>query len=148
MSKRKSVTIAALVAASTEAQAAATGGGALPWEAGLGLIVTSMTGPVAYAVSVIGIVIAAGILIFGNDLNAFGRTLIFLVLVASVIVGAANALQTFTGVGATTSNHLMGAIGLFFALTSALTATQELFLRAFRKRDTPSSNVGCCVSEA
>lgn len=131
-------TFAVLMLISSVSFAAATGGGgaALPWEAGLAAIAGSMTGPVAYAVSVIGIVIAAGILIFGNDLNAFGRTVVFLVLVASIIVGAANALQAFTGVGATATTLSVAFTSMFIALAGTMTAVQETLLRVFAKRDT------------
>lgn len=79
---------------------AAVGGGALPWEAPLALIVTSITGPVAYTISVIGIVIAGGMLIFGADLNRFGQAIIYLVLVIGFIVAAVNTMQTLFGAGA------------------------------------------------
>ena len=116
--------------------AAGTGGGAaLPWEGGLTAIVGSFTGPVAYAVSVLGIIIGIGILIFGNDLNAFGRTIVFLILAASVIVTAANTLQIFTGVGATTTTESLGMLALFLSLVAVVTLAQESFLRLFQKSD-------------
>lgn len=118
--------------------AAGTGGGAaLPWEGGLTAIVGSFTGPVAYAVSVLGIIIGIGILIFGNDLNAFGRTIVFLILAASVIVTAANTLQIFTGVGATTTTESLGMLALFLSLVAVVTLAQESFLRLFQKSDKP-----------
>ena len=134
--------IAALMTLSSGAFAAAAGGGAaLPWEGGLTAIVDSFTGPVAYAVSVLGIIIGIGILIFGNDLNAFGRTIVFLILAASVIVTAANTLQIFTGVGATTTAHTISMIGIFMSLVAAMTAAQELFLRLFRKKKKKETEV-------
>jgi type IV secretory pathway VirB2 component (pilin) len=49
---------------------AATGGGGLPWEAPLTTLSNSITGPVAYGASIIGIVGAGGILIFaGGQIN-------------------------------------------------------------------------------
>lgn len=110
------------------------GGAALPWEGGLTAIVASFTGPVAYAVSVLGIIIGIGILIFGNDLNAFGRTIVFLILAASVIVTAANTLTIFTGVGASTTAATLGMLGMFFSLVAGISATQEAFLRLFKKK--------------
>jgi type IV secretion system protein VirB2 len=59
-----------------------------------------VTGPVAFALSIIGIVVAGGVLIFGGDLNGFFRTLIFLVLVMALLVGAQNVMSTFFGRGA------------------------------------------------
>ena len=126
----------ALLSVSGGAFAAATGGTALPWEGGLTAIVTSFTGPVAYAVSVLGIIIGIGILIFGNDLNAFGRTIVFLILAASVIVTAANTLQIFTGVGASTTVHTIGMLGTFLSIVALMSAVQETFLRFFRRNKT------------
>jgi type IV secretory pathway VirB2 component (pilin) len=44
---------------------AATGGAGLPWETPLTTLSNSVTGPMAYAVSLIGIVGSGGILILG-----------------------------------------------------------------------------------
>lgn len=75
-------------------------GGSLPYESWLVNLRNSVTGPVAFALSVIGIVIAGGVLIFGGDLNGFFRTLIFLTLVMALLVGAQNVMSTFFGRGA------------------------------------------------
>ena len=75
-------------------------GGSLPYESWLTNLQNSVTGPVAFALSIIGIVVAGGVLIFGGDLNGFFRTLIFLVLVMALIVGAQNVMGTFFGRGA------------------------------------------------
>ncbi|WP_419612301.1 TrbC/VirB2 family protein, partial [Thiolapillus sp.] len=60
----------------------------------------SVTGPVAFALAIIGIVVAGGILIFGGELNAFFRTIIFIVLVMALIIGAQNMMSNFFGRGA------------------------------------------------
>ena len=73
------------------------GGGGLPYEEWLTTLRQSVTGPVAFAISIIGIVVAGGILIFGGELNGFFRTLIFLVLVMALIIGANNMMTTFFG---------------------------------------------------
>ena len=82
------------------AEAATGAGGALPYETWLNALRTSVTGPVAFAVSIIGIVVAGGMLIFGGELNHFFRSLIFLVLVMALTVGAQNMMGTFFGTGA------------------------------------------------
>ncbi len=80
---------------------ASTGtGGALPYESWLSSLQNSVTGPVAFAIATIGIVIAGSVLIFGGDLNGFFRTLIFIVLVMALIVGAQNMMSSFFGRGA------------------------------------------------
>lgn len=75
-------------------------GGSLPYEGWLTNLRNSVTGPVAFALSIIGIVVAGGVLIFGGDLNGFFRTLIFIVLVMALLVGAQNVMSTFFGRGA------------------------------------------------
>ena len=80
--------------------ATSTTGGGLPYESWLTSLRTSVTGPVAFALSIIGLVVAGGVLIFGGELNAFFRTLVFLVLVMGLIIGANNMMTTFFGAGA------------------------------------------------
>ncbi len=92
--------LALLVLAPNPAWAAEGTGGSLPYESWLTNLRNSVTGPVAFALSIIGIVIAGGVLIFGGDLNGFFRTLIFLVLVMALLVGAQNVMSTFFGRGA------------------------------------------------
>ncbi|MCP4284151.1 MAG: conjugal transfer protein TrbC [Gammaproteobacteria bacterium] len=75
-------------------------GGSLPYESWLTNLRNSVTGPVAFALSIIGIVVAGGVLIFGGELNGFFRTLIFIVLVMALIIGAQNMMSTFFGRGA------------------------------------------------
>lgn len=86
-------------------QAAATGGGSLPYEPWLVQLQNSVTGPVAFSLSLIGIVIAGGVLIFGGDLNGFFRTLIFIVLVMALLVGAQNIMSTLFGKGAVIASN-------------------------------------------
>ena len=75
-------------------------GGSLPYESWLTNLRNSVTGPVAFAISIIGIVVAGGVLIFGGELNGFFRTLLFIVLVMALLVGAQNMMATFFGRGA------------------------------------------------
>ena len=75
-------------------------GGSLPYESWLTNLRNSVTGPVAFALSIIGIVVAGGVLIFGGELSGFFRTLIFIVLVMALLVGSQNMMSTFFGRGA------------------------------------------------
>ncbi len=95
-------TMVALLAAlaASPAAASSSGGGGLPWETPLQTITTSITGPVAFAISVIGVVAAGATLIWGGEISGFTRTLIFVVLVIGLIVAATNILSTLFGVGA------------------------------------------------
>lgn len=81
-------------------QAAVGTGGSLPYEGWLGSLRDSVTGPVAFTFSLIGIVVAGATLIFGGDLNGFFRSFLVLILVMALVVGANNVLSTFFGRGA------------------------------------------------
>lgn len=70
----------------------------LPWETPLTTIRNSITGPVAFVISIIAIVVAGGVLIWGGDLPDFARRLIMLVLVIGLIVSASNVLGLLFGV--------------------------------------------------
>jgi type IV secretory pathway VirB2 component (pilin) len=93
------ILLALFMLAPHPALATPTTGGSLPYESWLTSLRNSVTGPVAFTLSIIGIVIAGGVLIFGGDLNGFFRTLIFLVLVMALIVGAQNMMTSFFGSG-------------------------------------------------
>jgi type IV secretion system protein VirB2 len=97
------------------ADAATGAGGALPYETWLNALRTSVTGPVAFAVSIIGIVVAGGMLIFGGELNHFFRSLIFLVLVMALTVGAQNMMGTFFGTGAVITGLDQGSVSWRYA---------------------------------
>ncbi|MET0090720.1 MAG: conjugal transfer system pilin TrbC [Candidatus Thiodiazotropha sp.] len=92
--------VLAMMIAPNEAHASVGTGGSLPYESWLSNLQASVTGPVAFALAIIGIVVAGGILIFGGELNAFFRTIIFIVLVMALIIGAQNMMSTFFGRGA------------------------------------------------
>ncbi len=96
----------------TDAHAAAAAGGGLPYEAWLTKLQQSMTGPVAFSVSLIGIIAAGGVLIFGGELNAFMRTIVFIVLVMGLLVGANTMMSGLFGAGAVvrfTPKHFNGS---------------------------------------
>jgi type IV secretory pathway VirB2 component (pilin) len=97
-------------------------GGSLPYESWLTSLRNSVTGPVAFALSIIGIVIAGGVLIFGGDLNGFFRTLIFIVLVMALLVGAQNMMSTFFGRGAEIAAVIDNTIQHVQFATSAFTS--------------------------
>jgi type IV secretion system protein TrbC len=82
------------------AQASTAGGGGLPWEQPLQLITQSIQGPVAYAISLLGIISCGGMLIWGGEINEFLRRGIMLVMVISLVVLASNVLSTLFATGA------------------------------------------------
>ncbi len=80
------------------------GGSSMPWDGPLDKIRKSITGPVAFAISLIGIVVAGAMLIFGGELGEFARRAIMLVLVLALIVAANNFLTAlYAANGATIS---------------------------------------------
>jgi type IV secretion system protein VirB2 len=83
-----------------DAYAAGTAGGGLPYESALTRLRASITGPVAFTLSLMGIVGAAGVLIFGGELTGFLRMMVFLVLLIAILVGAQNVLTTLFAAGA------------------------------------------------
>lgn len=86
-----------LVAAIALPELAFASGGAgdadLPFVGVMDKLQQQLTGPFAFSLSIIGIVAAGAMLIFGGDMNGFMRTLIFLVLVIAVIVGGSNIMR-------------------------------------------------------
>lgn len=86
------------VAFSLRMQAAAADN--LPWETPMTAIATSLTGPVAYAIGLIGIAIAGGAMLWGGELTEFGRRVCMIGLVVSVLVFAAPLLSSAFGVNA------------------------------------------------
>lgn len=76
-----------------QAHASAAGGGGLPWETPLQTITRSIQGPVAYAISLLGIIGCGGMLIWGGEINEFMRRGIMLTLVISLVVLASNVLS-------------------------------------------------------
>lgn len=66
----------------------------LPWETPLQTLQSSLSGPVAMAVSIIGIVVCGGMLIWGGEINEFARRGAMLVLVIALLVGSNSVLST------------------------------------------------------
>ena len=89
-----------VVLAPDAAWAPSSGGGGLPWETPLQTIRDSLTGPVAYAISLMGVVVAGATLVFGGEVNDFVRRLIMLVLAISLLVFSTNILSTLFNTGA------------------------------------------------
>ncbi|TFZ62410.1 conjugal transfer protein TrbC [Photobacterium damselae subsp. piscicida] len=74
----------------------------MPWESPLEKVVNSITGPVAFGVSVVGIVAAGASLIFGNaEMSGFIKMLVGLVLIIAFIVLAVNILSSVFGISST-----------------------------------------------
>lgn len=87
-------------------------GGGLPYESWLTDLRNSVTGPFAFTVSVIGIVIAGSMLIWGGELSGFFKTMVYIVLVMALIVGVNNVMSTFFGRGAELASAANPALNL------------------------------------
>ena len=72
----------------------------MPWETPLTKLVLSVTGPVAMAISLLGVAVCGGMLIFGGELGEFTRRAVMLVLVIALLTGAGGVLQTLFGASA------------------------------------------------
>jgi type IV secretion system protein VirB2 len=88
---------ACVLLAAPDAFASAGGGGGLPYENWLDQVRESVSGPFAFAVSIIGIVVAGAVLIFGGDMSGFFRTLVLIVLIMALLVGANNMMSGVFG---------------------------------------------------
>jgi type IV secretion system protein VirB2 len=95
------IVAALILSIADSAYASAGGGGGLPYESALAKLQHSATGPVAFGLSIVGIVVGGGTLIFGGDLSGFFRTMFVLTLVIGILVSSANVLQGLFGAGAT-----------------------------------------------
>lgn len=81
---------------------AGSAGGGLPWDSPLETLSESITGPVAFFVSLIGIVASLVGLVFGGDKSQILKIGTSLVLVISIIVGASSFMQSVFNVSGTT----------------------------------------------
>lgn len=86
-----------LLTALAFAGAVTAGGGAMPWDAGLTALTQNISGPFAGFVALMAVVISGAVLIFGGELQAFGRTMFFVILVAGLILGAAQIIALVGG---------------------------------------------------
>ena len=86
--------------ASGQACASEGVGGGLPYESWLMNLRNSVTGPVAFGIAVISVVVSGGVLALGGDLSGFFRLFIFLVFVMSLVIGAVSLMSNFFGRGA------------------------------------------------
>ncbi len=83
-----------------QALATTTGGAGLPWEAPLQTLADSLSGPVALSISLLGIIVAGAVLIWGGEITHWVRSLVFLVMVISILAFAGPLLSSLFGVSA------------------------------------------------
>lgn len=90
--------LALMLLDASSAFAAMGGSGSLPYESWLSTIVDSITGPVAYGISLLGIFSAgAALVLAGQEMSQFVKSLLFLVMVISFLIGAKEYLSGVMG---------------------------------------------------
>ena len=67
----------------------------LPWNTALDKLVNAFSGRTALLVSMVGIFFAGGMLIFGGDLGNFGKMVMMIVLVGSMMGALSTVASTF-----------------------------------------------------
>ena len=75
----------------------ATKSAGMPWEKPMDKIKASLTGPIAMAISLLGVVVAGVALIFGGEMGDFTRRVIMLVFVIALILSASAFLTALFG---------------------------------------------------
>ena len=73
--------------------------GNLPWEAPLQTLITSLTGPVAFAIAVVGILACGAGLVFGGEMTELLRRLLQVGIAVCLIVFAVQVLNNWIGFG-------------------------------------------------
>jgi type IV secretion system protein TrbC len=66
----------------------------MPWDGSIKTLARSITGPIAYGVALMGVTVAGLLLLWGGEIGEFTRRVIMLVLVVSLIFGAASVIAT------------------------------------------------------
>jgi len=93
------------------ADATSSGAGTLPWEGPLEILRKSVSGPVAFAIALLGIIACGATLIWGGEISEFTRRIVYVVLVVCLIVFANTMLEgaMFSGAVIPTNVAGMGA---------------------------------------
>ena len=95
--------LAAMVLLSGVGAFAQNQGGNLPWEGPLQTLVTSLTGPVAYAISIVAIVALGAGLAFGGEMSESMRRMLQVGIAVCLVVFAAQVMTSWIGSGAETA---------------------------------------------
>ncbi|MCW8176322.1 conjugal transfer protein TrbC [Verminephrobacter aporrectodeae subsp. tuberculatae] len=80
-----------------------SGGQGLPWEEPLAKLRQSISGPVAFAIALLGIIACGASLIWGGEISDFVRRIVYVVLVVCLIVFSNAMLSTMFSSGAAVS---------------------------------------------
>ena len=89
------LTVIVLVAMLASPMSAFASNNDLPWNTALERLVNAFSGRTALLVSMIGIFFAGGMLIFGGDLGNFGKMVMMIVLVGSMMGALSTIASNF-----------------------------------------------------
>lgn len=95
--KQLALFVGIIACSMTAAYAAQTGG--MPYESVLSQLSTSLTGTVAKSIALIGIVGSGAALIFGGEISGFLKSVIYLVLVCSLLIMGNVIVDKFSSSG-------------------------------------------------
>ncbi len=65
------------------------------WNTGLEKLINALSGKTALMISMLGLFAAGGILIFGGQLGSFGRSLMMIILVGSILGALSSVVKFF-----------------------------------------------------
>jgi type IV secretion system protein VirB2 len=135
---RKTASLAAMVLLSQTGVFAAQTGNNLPWEGPLQTLVTSLTGPVAYAISIVAIVALGAGLAFGGEMSESMRRMLQVGIAVCLVVFAAQVMTSWIGSGAETGPASTVPAGLllatFFGLAALVAWVAERLMAAVTAR--------------
>jgi type IV secretory pathway VirB2 component (pilin) len=98
LTKLKVLLFISVIAVLSAIPACASTGTGLAWENPLNSVQKSMSGPVAFAICIVGFVGGFGTLIFGGELSEFTRRAIYVAAAGGVLVAAPTMVSTLFGV--------------------------------------------------
>ena len=93
--------IVAAVALPDLAHAASGGGGGMPWDQAFTRIKDDLTGPVAFAISLIAFAVCGFTFAFAHEIGPFTRTLLIVIMVSSMLAGIVQVAAALGIAGAT-----------------------------------------------
>ena len=135
---RHGASLAAMLLLSGTGAFAANQGNNLPWEGPLQTLVTSLTGPVAYAISIVAIVALGAGLAFGGEMSESLRRMLQVGIAVCLVVFAAQVMTGWIGTGAETAPASIVPAGLivaaFFGLAALVAWVAERSIAALTAR--------------
>ena len=81
----------------------------MPYDSALTNLKNSLTGPVAQTIAIIGIVASGATLIFGGEISGFLKSVIYLILVCSLLIAGTKIISLF-GASSTSSGAEIASI--------------------------------------